>query len=271
MMKVFKEPLVHFLVLTLFLFVLDHVISSAKKEKIVVNRQTTGFLIKQREELVMRKLDSSEQDQIIASFVEDEILYSEAYKRGLDKGDSRMRRNLILKMRDLLSRDIKEPTEQQLRSYYEANREQYIRPASISLDHVYFSEQTTVPQGLLGQLRSGADHKTLGESRLGYVMPHLTAEVLVARFGAEGARGILAIDDEQWHGPFQSKQGLHFVRIYERSVEHPMSYGEIKSFLESEWLVEQSRKAIEVEMERIQENYEIVIEHGNDSQSEAAL
>jgi hypothetical protein len=208
----------------------------------------------------MRDLVCAEGELVIATFVDDVMLYGEAYKRGLDKADSRMRKLLIQKMRGLLSGDIEEPTEVQLRGYYDLHRQDYVRPASISVDHVYFPEQAPPPPGVLEQLRAGADYKMVGDSRLGKVMPGLTAEVLAARFGADGADRMLAIDDSRWHGPFESRQGLHFVRVYERSAEHPMSYQEMRPFLGAQWRVAQARQAIERELERIQQDYDVVIE-----------
>jgi len=266
-MKFVKEPLLHFLVLALILFAFEFAFTSSQKQKINVSRQTSEFLVKQREDLMMRKINPAEKDEIIESFIEDEILYSEAYKRGLDKGDSRMRKNLILKMRGLLNNDLKDPTQEQMKSYYHKHRDKYLRPASVSVDHVYFSQQMSVPKNTLQQLASGIDHKTLGESRLGHIMPNLTQEVLLARFGREGAGLILAINDNQWHGPFKSIQGQHFIRVYERSSEHQMSYEEMKPFLKTEWLVEQSRTAIKKEIDLIKTEYEIIIENSDEPTS----
>ncbi len=83
--------------------------------------------------------------------------------------------------------------------------------------------------------------------------------MLVGNFGAEAARGILAIDDHQWHGPFESVQGIHFIRIVGRTPEIESSYGDVRSYLEGDWRLAESRKAIEQEIERLQESYEIVI------------
>ena len=55
-MKLLKERLVHFLVLAMVLLVLEHVFSSIQKEKIIVDEQTAKYLIKQREDLELRKL-----------------------------------------------------------------------------------------------------------------------------------------------------------------------------------------------------------------------
>ncbi len=104
MKRLLKEPLVHFLVLALLLFAIDYVFSSSQKERIVVDQQSIDYLIKQRADLELRELSAEEKQETIESYIDDEILLREAYKRGLNNNDSRMRRNMILKMRGLLFR-----------------------------------------------------------------------------------------------------------------------------------------------------------------------
>lgn len=266
-MKLFKEPLIHFLMLATLLFVLEHVFSATQIEKIIVDRQAAEFLIKQREDLVLRKLSPQERQETIASYVEDEMLYSEAYKRGLDKGDSRMRRNMILKMRGLLVGDISEPTEDELRAYFEANREEFLRPAEISLDQVFYRDASQVPQDLLELLQAGADYTDLGESlpAFGTSIPRVSQRWLVSIFGPEAARGILAIKDDQWHGPFESNQGIHFVRITGHRPAAEADYEAVKSYIEAQWAVTESRKTIQREIDLIRGGYEVIIETGSES------
>lgn len=261
-MKFFKEPLVHFLLLAMLLFVFEYVFSSTRKQQIIVDRQTAAFLIKQREDLELRKLSQQEREETIASYIEDEILYNEAYKRGMDKGDSRMRRNMIWKMRGLLIGDIREPTDDELRAYFETSSEEFTNPSTISLDHVYYSDATKAPQDLLAQLQAGVDHRNLGEYMLamGPSIPRASQRSLVGMFGAEAARGILAIEDDKWHGPFESVRGIHYVRITSRTPEVQPEYGAVKHYIEAQWAMTESRKAIEQEIERLQDNYEVVIE-----------
>ena len=261
-MKLLKEPLVHFLVLAALLFALEQVFSSTQKEKIVVDGQTVEYLVKQREDLELRKLGADERRDTIDSYVEDEILYSEAYKRGLDKGDSRMRRNMILKMRGLLIGDLEQPTEDQLRAYYEASKDEFTRPATTSIQQVFFSDPAQVPLNLLERLQRGLDHDTVGEFQPGFgrTMLNVSQRMLVGSVGADAARKILAIDDNQWHGPIDSAQGVHFIRVTARTPEYQSSYEEVKSYIEGYWMMAQSRELIEKEIERLQEDYEIVIE-----------
>ena len=96
-------------------------------------------------------------------------------------------------------------------------------------------------------------------------MARVSQRLLVGTFGAEAARSILAIADDQWHGPVESVQGVHFVRITDRTPEVQSNYDDVKLYLEGSWTLAQSRKAIEQELERLQENYEIVIEDGSDA------
>ena len=260
--QLWHEPLVHFLLLAALLFAFDHVWSSAQKEKVIVDQQTVDFLIKQREDLELRKLTPEERRETIAAFIEDEILYREAYKRGLDKGDTRMRRNLILKMRGLALGDIRKPTDEELKRYFKANRAKFTRPATLSLMQVFYRDPSGVPDGLLDELRAGRNPKTVGEYLNGYGRPlsRVSKRELVGMLGAEVARPIIALQDNRWHGPFKSIHGAHFVRIVERQPAQEARYEDVKSYLAGEWAISQSRAAIEKEVEAMRKGYEILVE-----------
>ena len=255
------EPLVHFIALAALLFAFEYVWSSAQKEKIIVDQQSIDFLVKQQEDLVLRKLTPEERQQVIDGFIEDEILYREAYKRGLDK-NTRMRRNLILKMRGLALGDIRKSTDDELKRFFEANRARYARPATLSLTQVFYRDPSKVPDGLLDELRAGRDPKRLGEFMNGFErsLSRVSKRELVAILGPEAARPIVALQDDQWHGPFQSIRGTHFVRIVERRPPWEVSYEEVKAYLEQEWMMAQSRIAIEKEVEKLRKDYDIVVE-----------
>ena len=260
--KIFKEPLVHFVLLAILLFVADYIWSLTQNEKIVIDQQTIEYLVKQREDLELRKLSPEERQETIEAFIEDEILYSEAYKRGLDKGDSRMRRNLILKMRGLLIGDIEKPTEQELREYFESHRTDFDYPATVSLNHVFFYDQSKAPEGILKRLRSGVSTENLGDSMpgIGRSLPKMSQRDLVGMLGPEAARAILGIRNDQWHGPFESPRGTHFIRIVAREPARSANYEEVASYLEANWLMFKSRSTIEQEIQRLRDDYEVVIE-----------
>lgn len=259
-----REPVLHFAVLAALLFVLDYFARQAQKEQIVVSRETAEFLIQQREDLELRELSPEERRETIDSFVEDEILYNEAYKRGLDRGDSRMRRNMILKMRGLLGGEVGEPTDEELREWYEQNRERFVRPPTLSLEQVFFGDPQAIPAGLPESLNAGLDPSTIGEDR--FETPRNLVQVfqreLVGRFGPDAAGAILALDDDRWHGSFESPLGIHFVRVTGREPAMDPPYERVKPYLAGEWTLAQTRARIEREVESLRDDYEIVIEGG---------
>lgn len=257
-----REPLAHFIALALLLFVFNHFWSSFQKEKIVVDAQTSEYLFRQREALVLHELSPEQRREVIDSFVEDEILYSEAYKRGMDRGDTRMRRNMILKMRGMLVGDLAEPTQEQLRIYFEENRPQFDFPPTLTLDQVFFSRDTQAPVDLLDRLRSGLDHESVGEPyRIwGRRLEELTAASLSGALGPEIAGKIIQIEDDSWHGPFESMFGVHFLRITGRQPSRPSTFEEIQHLLPNAWALAESRRRIESELATLSDKYEVIIE-----------
>jgi hypothetical protein len=258
---VVKEPLLHFLVLAGLFFVADAVYSSKQKVQIIVGQQTVDYLIKQRESMALRELSPEEKKQTIEAFIEDEILYLEAYKQGLDRRDTRMRRNMIRKMRGLLMGESKEPTDDDLRKYFEVNVDKYTYPKAISLQQVFFRHSSAIPEDLLDQLNKGLEWENLGDTTLSAArkMPAYSKNQLVQTLGPEMARNIIAINDQAWHGPLKSDQGVHFVRISERHPASLASFESIRDYLAADWIATQSQKLVKDKIKTFRRGYEIHI------------
>ncbi len=244
--KLLREPLLHFTLLAILLFLVDHFVSQSSKEQIVISTTTADYLVKQREDLELRKLSDKEREETIAAYIEDEILYNEAYKRGLDRGDSRIRRNLILKMRGLLAGEIEDPDEATLRAWYADNLQRFTRSESWSLQQVFFSHGNEVPGDLVARLNAGLDPTAIGEQQLGIrrSMQQATRRDLVGMLGPDAARSLLTVSDKSWHGPYESPYGMHFIRITGYTPETQQSYESVKHYLSGDWLLAQTRQSI---------------------------
>jgi hypothetical protein len=256
-----REPFLHFLILGALIFALEYAHSTTREEQIVVDEQTIAYLVQQKEDLLLRALTPVERRQLIESYIGDEILYREAYKQGLDKNDSRMRRNMILKMRGLLVGDVAEPTEQELRAYFEDHRDRFAQPAMIALDHVLLTDPSQAPEDLLGQLRAGVDAQGLAgaspDVRISF--ERVPIPLLRSLLGADAARAALQLEDEQWHGPFASNRGEHYVRIRERQPPRPVAYEDVAFNLSGQWALAQSQVVIEEAIERFRQDYDVRI------------
>lgn len=257
-MALAREPIVHFFLLAALLFALEAYFSAGQKTRIVVSQATADFLIRQREDLELRELDVDERADVIDAFVEDEILYHEAYRRGLDRGDSRMRRNMILKMRGLLTGEVTVPDDATLEAYYEQNRDRFVRSARYHIEQIFFEAGVEVPADFADTLARDpdADHG-VGQRRS---MPQMTRTFIAGSFGPEAGSAVLAIDDDAWHGPFSSPLGVYFVRILGRQPEVAAEFDAVKSYLQGDWMMENSRALIRAEVERVAPDYEVVVE-----------
>ena len=141
-----KEPLVHFLALGAFIFVLDGWLggssgdlaqgsawSSTRSESPGSSRGWTRQWRRPPTEAELRGL--------IENRIREEVLYREALAMGLDQDDTIVRRRLVQKV-EFLTEDMaaqSEPTDEQLSSYLQENHERYQVPARLSFRHIYFN------------------------------------------------------------------------------------------------------------------------------------
>lgn len=255
-----REPLLHFLAAAALLFVANAVFSGDEREVITVDHATQEYLIQQRQDLLLRPLSELEQTDIIESFIEEEILAREARKRGFDNS-SRIRTMLVQNMRFFLNQELPQPSEEELQAFFEAHPERFNIEARISYDHVFFSDPENVPADALERLRAGASHTAMGER--GLFAPAQLREfgqtAIAGSFGPNVAREVLAIDDSDWHGPFESPQGVHFLRVAERHAPRQLEFADIVNWVESDWIVYKSRENIDLALAEMRKNYRIEI------------
>jgi hypothetical protein len=257
-----REPLFHFIVLASVLFLVDYLSTEALKDQVVVSRVTADFLVRQREEMLLRALSPQEKQDTVDRYIDDEILYNEAYKRGLDRADSRMRRSLIRKMRSLLAGEIADPGPEQLRAFYQSHKDRFVSAETWSYDHVFFSNPASVPDELLARLRGNLDPRSIGEDsfNLRNRMKAVTRRDLIIIFGAEKTGSLLAIDDSEWHGPLQSAIGTHFIRLIAHNPPVDPPFESVEPYLEGEWRVVEMQRRLDLELISLREQYAVIIE-----------
>lgn len=131
--RILREPLIHFVALAGMLFTAQAIYAGDNREIIRVDKTTQDFLIKQRGELLLQDLTEEEQQETIENYVEEEILVREARKQGFDDS-SRIRSLMVQNMRFFIGSDIGEPTEQELREFFEKNIDRFTSPPSLDMD-----------------------------------------------------------------------------------------------------------------------------------------
>ena len=105
-----KSPVLHFILLGTIAFVAYTHLKPPGRETIHITTQTIDALVQQQESITQHPVTPEQRQSIIEGHIENEVLLREAYQRGFDKNDYRVRQRLLKIMRTSLSEIIPEPT-----------------------------------------------------------------------------------------------------------------------------------------------------------------
>jgi peptidyl-prolyl cis-trans isomerase C len=257
-----REPLIPLIVCGCILYWLYSTLSPEKKEIIEIKPEVIQALVTQQEELTGKKQTEEDRKRILQSHIDDEVLLREAYKRGFDRSDFRVRNRLLSVMRYTLTENVPSPSVAQLQQFFEENKEKYMNPESITFDHVFFSHTSDkMPENLneyLQTVKEADDPSVLGDLFYsGNRENKITREYLVGRFGLGFAKAVFDHELNQWIGPVESKYGIHYVQVVER---HPPSLPEfeaVESYLRQEYEFAKIREIQNVKIDEMKQNYSI--------------
>ena len=167
---------------------------------------------------------------------------------------------LMQNMRFFMSSDVPSPDEDDLRIFFNDNIDRFTTPPTVTYGHVFFSDPDSVPADILDTLRQGADIEQIGDTDIfNNRLTRAGETMIVSNFGREQTSVIQAISDEQWHGPFNSANGVHFLRVIERHPAMRPSFESAGNWLEQEWRSEKSREIVAREMDDMRKNYRIEV------------
>ncbi|UCD91330.1 MAG: peptidyl-prolyl cis-trans isomerase, partial [Desulfobacterales bacterium] len=228
MKKLYREPLLHFLIIGAMIFVVFSIANknenTVSNNKIVVSKAEIERLSDTWSKKMNRPPTENELQGLIESYIKEEVYYREALALGLDQNDTIIRRRLMQKM-EFLSNDLAEmnqPDESELIKYFVDNQNKYKIPARISFTHIYFSLDKRGAMALEDAKRVLAELDVLraperGDSfMLEYDFVQETPSEVARLFGSGFAEQLFALETNAWQGPIASGYGLHLVRISEK-------------------------------------------------------
>jgi peptidyl-prolyl cis-trans isomerase C len=272
MLRLLKDPLLHFLLLGGLLFLLfawrgDP--GATDPYEIVITDDEVQSMGRALAILRGHAPTREEMWAMLEPSIKEEILYREALALGLDQNDSQVRARLTEKML-FLTQDIAEPIEPtgvELMAYFEADPEQFRRLATISFEHIFFSPSRRGAQlqadaeAALQQLREGDGESVASDDLL--LEDHYDRVEFAAisrAFGEDFASSITALQpDDIWQGPMRSDYGLHLVRVTEVNESYQPDLDEIRSEVRTAVIAERRLEANEAGYRELRDRYEIVV------------
>jgi hypothetical protein len=285
MKKILRDPLVHFLLGGLLLFIVLDALGPADNiegsRTVIVDERSLLNFVQYRtrnfdEETARRRvegLSTRERDALVADFVREEALHREAIALGLDREDYIIKRRLVQKV-EYIARGIADsatpPDQPAIAAFYADNKQDYEIAPSVTFTHVYFPDGANAGDTARTKLKDlndanvpftqASQHGSLFAYHLNYV--DRTPDFIASHFGQPMAEALLAMtpDDHTWQGPLQSDHGYHLVMMTSNKPARVPELAEIQSQILRDLNQQRATETTETAIKAIVDAYEATID-----------
>lgn len=263
---VLREPLLHFLLLGLALFLLyGRVAVGGDGRRIVVSQAQVDDLAAQHQKLWGRPPTPAELTGLVETFIRDEILYREGLALGLDEDDPVVKRRVRQKLEVLAEEELARgaPTDAELSALLAADPKRFTQPGAVAFEQVLFDSATTGAElsRALAAARRGADVTRLGRvTMLPSRVDSMPLDLVARDFGAAFATQLERVPLNEWTGPVASAFGVHLVRLRARTPPVLPPLESVRDVVAREWENARRERALAESYRRLREEYDVEIE-----------
>ena len=285
MKRLSREPLIHFLMLGAILFgayaYVERKHGGAEQSKqIELTIGDISQLVQVFRSQWRRDPTPEELRQLVEDKAREEVLYREALALGLDKDDTIVKRRMAQKMQ-FLAEDVaaaREPTVEELGTWYAANRDQFAFPPRVSFRHLYFSpdrrqagardDAAAALTKLSGQPEDSNLAATLADAFMfqDYYRDR-TPEFLGKEFGPNFALTVTKLSPGSWQGPVESGFGWHLVFVDTLIPGRVPAFEEVEADVKKAWLAEQKALAWQKAYQDLRAKYIVLLPAPTDNAS----
>jgi len=279
-MKLTSEPLFHFAILGVVLFLVYAVaadrLSSDERTTIRITTSDVELLSATFQRQWQRSPTAGELENLVKARVREEVLYREALAVGLDTNDRVVRRRMVQKM-DMLSQDLAlltDPTDSELKAFFDERKEDYRISPQFSFSHIYFNLDRRGDAAeadaleLLADLRAQDSPPVRAPERgdrfmLGHEFSRRSSNEVAREFGQQFTDALIELE-LGWQGPILSGYGLHLVHLDQRIEGRIPNWIEVRDRLVMDFNRIRSDRSKDVLYEGLSAKYEIEIATTND-------
>lgn len=272
MKKLLKEPLLHFLLVGLAIFLVYGWVSdeSSDENKIVIDDSHLSHLISIWELQWNRPPTEEELQGILEKYLQQEIFYREALKMNLDHNDEVVKRRLAQKMEflsDDLSALVDAPTDEKLRDYYQKNQEKYQVPYQYSFKQVVFtSDRHPNPEAAASKAQQRHGSKPVDAMRdqgdrlsVRYQFDKLYEPQVDKELGGDLAVSLRSLPLNEWSGPVKSGYGFHLIYLSEKQEPYFPDFQDIRDELARDFAYQTEVENQLLIYHSLKKNYDIEI------------
>ena len=276
-MKLFREPLLHFLAIGAAIFVLYGFMGQQDAEEqeraITITAGEIGWLTDTWQKRWNRPPTAEEKEGLIKQYLREMILSREAVAMGLDKDDIVIRRRLAQKL-EFLTQDLmspQPPSEEELRTYFEKHMDRYQPPGLITMTQVFFDpdkrgdrtlqDAEATKAKLIAMNQPPRDARSFGDPfMLQSYYPERSEAGLAKLFGRGFAEPVFELEPQQWHGPVLSGYGTHLVYVHDRRESEPPRFEDVEVQVRQDWENDKRGQLNEQFIASLMGRYDVTIE-----------
>lgn len=277
MTPIYKQPLLHFLILGALIFVSypflrESTSAEGNRQELVVTPGRIEMLSANFLKVWQRPPSSEELDGLIDDFIREEIYYREALAIGLDRDDTIVRRRMRQKMEFITAdlSDQRQPSDQDLSAFLEENRRNYQIDPEFDFQHIYLDPSKRKgsiekdAQSLLKQLKTSGtllDFANLGDRiMLENAFESVSQSEVDRLFGTGFGETLNGLEIGSWQGPLKSGYGMHLIRVDQRTPARSPELDEVRTIILRDWQSANRQKTNENIFSKLKERYTITIE-----------
>jgi hypothetical protein len=276
LMKLFHEPLLHFVLAGAVLFgayaLLNRGEDNANKPKEIRIGQGEVQWLKETWALQRQREPTHEELRgLVAEFLNEELLAREAREMKLDENDTIVRRRLAQKLTFLIDDTLRrsEPTEAELQRLHDAYPARFQTGARVSFVHVYFNpaQRTDAVSDAnnaleaLNRSGNGDAAASIGDRfLLPYEFQEESEQAVTGAFGQDFTRQLFALKPEMWSGPIASGFGVHLVRVSALKPAQTRPLSETRTQLLNEWRYDQEKAAKDRYVAELRKKFDVVVD-----------
>jgi parvulin-like peptidyl-prolyl isomerase len=191
----------------------------------------------------------------------------------LGKDDPVLRRLLARKLERMVQ-DISmgvEPTDEELKAYFEAHADDYLEPEWLTLTQIYFDPDKrgddTLADAEAAKLKLQASEDPveassgMGDSfMLQSYFPGRSQQEVAKVLGQGFADSVFKLSAGEWHGPVLSGYGVHLVYIHSRQEAVMPEFAAVKDRVLEDWKTQRRIDFTEEYVDTLMDKYTVVIE-----------
>ena len=237
-----------------------------EKDAIVIDAARRDALISKWQAKTKRLPTNEEKEALFKQYSQDEMMFREALRLGLNEDDTIIKRRLIQKLRFLYEESHFESVSlSELRAFYKANQANYVLDEQYSFYHLFYSKEPSKSDldRIFQELDADDQHwQQKGEaSMLARSYANRSFSDIKALFGTDFSNQLKHLAVGKWSGPIHSVYGAHIVYMVHRVPKKERDFDQVLPLLKADYQQFLTKKRVQEKVQALSKRYQILYSH----------